>query len=320
MKLIRAIAATVIAASLAPSLRAELANGIKAVVHDSIVTKGEVERYTAPAEEVLRRQYYRTQPRIYEQKLIEALNENLESLLERQLILRDFKAGGYNLPETIIDDAVQEEIRERYGGREKLTRTLQAQGKTYEKFRQDIRDSFIIRALTGKNISQEIIVSPHRIESYYLAHKDNYKLDDEVKLRMIVLNKSDETDTASARKLAGEIRAKIKDGAAFAEMATVYSQGSQRSQGGDWGWVERSVLRKELADVAFSLKAGELSDVIEVGNAVYLMLVEDKRAAHFKSLSEVRDEVEKTLVTEERERLQKQRLDRLRKKTFVRYF
>ena len=204
--------------------------------------------------------------------------------------------------------------------REKLTRTLQAQGKTYEKFRQDIRDSFIIRALTGKNISQEIIVSPHRIESYYLAHKDNYKLDDEVKLRMIVLNKSDETDTASARKLAGEIRAKIKDGAAFAEMATVYSQGSQRSQGGDWGWVERSVLRKELADVAFSLKAGELSDVIEVGNAVYLMLVEDKRAAHFKSLSEVRDEVEKTLVTEERERLQKQWLDRLRKKTFVRYF
>src|ERR1041385_6563498 len=115
MKLIRAIAATVIAASLAPSLRAELANGIKAVVHDSIVTKGEVERYTAPAEQVLRQQY-RTQPKVYEQKLIEALNENLESLLERQLILRDFKAGGYNLPETIIDDAVQEEIRERHGG------------------------------------------------------------------------------------------------------------------------------------------------------------------------------------------------------------
>ena len=37
-------------------------------------------------------------------------------------------------------------------------------------------------------------------------------------------------------------------------MAGVYSQGAQRSQGGDWGWVERSVLRKELAETAFSLK------------------------------------------------------------------
>ena len=47
------------------------------------------------------------------------------------------------------------------------------------------------------------------------------------------------------RKLAAEIQAKIKGGAAFSEMAGVYSQG--RNPGGDWGWVERSVLRKELA-------------------------------------------------------------------------
>jgi len=50
---------------------------------------------------------------------------------------------------------------------------------------------------------------------------------------MIVLNKTsgDDTNTAS---LAGEILAKIKEGATFQEMASVYSQGSQRSQGGDW--------------------------------------------------------------------------------------
>jgi len=63
--------------------------------------------------------------------------------------------------------------------------------------------------------------------------------------------------------LAEEVLAKLKDGAAFAEMASVYSQGSQRKPGRRLGWVEKSVLRRELADVAFGLKPGEKSDVIE---------------------------------------------------------
>ena len=77
---------------------------------------------------------------------------------------------------------------------------------------------------------------------------------------------------------ANEILAEIKKGAAFQEMASVYSEGSQKSQGGDWGWVERSVLRKDLADAAFSLKPGQVSGVIETPESVYLMLVEQTQA------------------------------------------
>ena len=317
MKLIRFFLTVVATAGFGLSLHAELVNGIKAVVHDTVVTKQEVESYTAPAEEVLRRQY-RAQPDVYERKLVEALNENLEERLKRQLILHDFKTGGYNLPEPIIQDAVEEEIRTRFGGREKLIKSLQSQGMTYEKFRQQTRENIIRRALTSKNISQEIIVSPHRIEVYYLANKDKFKVEDEVKLRMIVLNKPVEAEGAAVRKLAEEIRAKIKGGAAFSEMAGVYSQG--RNPGGDWGWVEKSVLRKELAETAFALKVGEVSEAVDVGNAMYLMLVEDKRPAHTKALGEVRPQVEEILRQEEHARLEKQWIERLKKKTFVRYF
>ena len=97
-------------------------------------------------------------------------------------------------------------------------------------------------------------------------------------------------------------------------------QGSQREQGGDWGWVERSVLRKELADVAFSLKPGQMSDIIETPQACYLMLVEQKRPAHVRPLSEVRDDIEATLRTQEQSRLEKQWIGGLKKKTFIRYF
>ena len=319
MKIFRTILIAVVVAVLAAPAGAQLVDGIKAVVHDSVVTYQEVEAYTAPAAEVLRKQH-RGQPEAFERALVEARNENLEERLRRQLVLHDFIIGGYNLPEPIIQQAVDEEVRTRFGDRSKLIKSLQAQGMTYEKFRQQTRENIILRALRSKNISQEIIISPHKIESFYLAQKDKFKVDDEIKLRMIVLNKSFEADAPAARKLAGEIRAKIKEGAAFSEMAQVYSEGSQRSQGGDWGWVERPVLRKELGDVAFALKPGEVSDILEVGNASYLMLVEDRRPAHTKSLSEVREEVERTLMTEERARLEKQWIDRLKKKTFFRYF
>ena len=298
---------------------AELANGIKAIVHDSVITYVDVEELTAQTTSLLRRQY-QSNPQAFQQKMEEIRGENLDKLLAHQLILREFESAGYQLPESVIDDVVQKRIRAKFGDRATLTKTLQAEGMTYEKFRQDARENFIVEAMRGKNISQEIIISPYKIETYYAANKDKYKVEDQVKLRMIVLNKSKEPSGPDATKLAQEILAKLKEGASFAEMASVYSQGSQRAQGGDWGWVDKSVLRKDLAEKAFALKPGERSDVIETSEACYLMLVEDAKTAHVRPLAEVRNDIEKSLVLEQRDRLEKQWLAKLRKKTFVRYF
>ena len=306
-------------AGLSAATGAELVNAIKAVVHDAVVTQEEVEAYTAPVEETLR-QRYRNQPEAYQRELLKALNENLEERLRRQLILHEFKAGGYNIPEPILESAVQEEIDKR-GGRERLTKNLQARGMTFEKFRQQTRESIILGALRAKNIAQEIIVSPHRIETYYLANQDKYKVGEEVKLRRIMLNKtSGGRDTASTRQLGEEIRAKIKAGDAFSEMASIYSDSTDAKNGGLWGWVEKSVLNENLAEAAFTLKPGEVSGVLEVGNAYFLLLVEERRNAHSKALSEVREEIEANLLKEERDRLEKQWIERLKKKTFLRYF
>lgn len=80
------------------------------------------------------------------------------------------------------------------------------------------------------------------------------------------------------------------------------------------------MLRKELADVAFSLKPGQMSDIIETSQACYLMLVEQKRAAHVRPLGEVRDDIDATLRTQEQSRLEKRWIGNLKKKTFIRYF
>ena len=318
MKFFRLIAIFAAAFCANQPLHAELADAVKAVVSDSVITLSQVEDFTAPAAEALHRQYP-NDPEIFQQKLNDALGDSLEQLVERQLILRDFQTGGYQLPESYVDQMVQDQIHDRFGDRVTFIKTIQAQGTTVEQFRKDLRDRYIISALRSKNVSQEVMISPYKVENYYLAHQDDFKMEDEIKLRMIVLNKTSADDT-NTLKLADEILAKIKEGAKFEEMASVYSQGSQQHQGGDWGWVERSVLRKDLADAAFALKPGQVSGVVETPESDYIMLVEQIRPTHVRPLNEVRDDIEKTLRVQEQARLEKQWIDGLKKKTFIRYF
>ncbi|MBI3191101.1 MAG: peptidyl-prolyl cis-trans isomerase [Pedosphaera parvula] len=302
------------------TLRAQsVADGIVVIVNDAIITHKEVQDFVGPAVDLLIRQYQR-QPEVLRQKVGEAEREGLEQLVERQLILHDYTISGYSLPESVIEDEIQHRVREQFGDRATLTRTLQAQGTTYESYRKQVRDQFIVSILRQKNISSEIIISPFKIETYYQAHKADYKVEDQVKLRMIVINQPSGAAPDTAQKLAREVLLKLDEGVSFKEMASIYSEGSQRGEGGDWGWVERSVLRKELAEVAFTLKPGERSGVIVTPTACYVMLVEDVRKANVKPLAEVRSEVEKILITKEQARLQKKYIDRLKTKSFIRYF
>jgi peptidyl-prolyl cis-trans isomerase SurA len=318
MKTFFAILLLAILTCAVPRVRAEVADGVKAVVHDSLITYLDVEDATAPVADELRRDY-REQPEVFSKKLDQALDENLERLLQDQLILHEFVTAGYNIPESIIDEYVDQRVRDRFGTRATLTKTLAAQGSTFEKYRRQIRDQFIIEQMRYSNISREIVVSPHKIEMYYVAHTNDFKIAEQVKMRIIYLPKASD-DSGQTRKLSDEVLGKLKEGADFGELASVYSQGADRKQGGARDWEEISKLNPRLSEVAAKLNPGQVSDVIEMPTACYLMKIEDKQSAHTKPLSEVRDDIEKILSNDQRAVLARQWIERMRKKTFVRYF
>jgi len=318
MKFLRFIPILAAALCLPAVSHAAMADGVKAVVNDKVITYAEVEDYARDAATALRQQYS-SQPELFQQKLNELLNDSLDQLVERQLILHSFDTEGYKLPDSALEEIVQDRIREQFGDRVTLMKTLQARGLTYEQWREQVRDQYVSAALRRQNVQLEVIISPAKVLDFYQGHLDSFKVEDQVKLRMIVLNKTSPDDT-NAIQFAREIQNKLKDGATFTEMASIYSQGSQQHQGGNWGWVEKSVLRKELGDVAFSLTPGQASEPIDTPDAVYLMLVEDKKSAQSKPLADVRSEIEKTLRARKQAELQKQWIDGLKKKTFIRYF
>ncbi len=318
MKAFYFIFGLLIAVALSAGAQPAVVDGVKGVVSARVVTFAEVEDYSRPAVDALRRQYS-AEPDVFQQKLNDTLSDSMEQLVERALILKSFDTDGYKLPDAVVDELVQERIRERFGDRVTFMKTLQAQGMTVEQFRKQVREQYIESALRNQNVQREIFISPYKVQKYYLANQNEFRLEDQIKLRMIVIPKNSPDDT-NAIKLAREIQSKLKEGTPFAEMASVYSQGSQQHQGGDWGWVERSVLRKELAEVAFALPIGTVSDIVDTPDTCYLMLVEDKHASHIRPLTEVAIDIEKTLRLKEQAKLQKDWIEGLKKKTFIRYF
>jgi parvulin-like peptidyl-prolyl isomerase len=265
----------------------------------------------------------------YDAKVNELQTNALEALIQRQLILDDFDRAGYatNVLESLVEDQIKKDIKDNYNGeRSTLIKTLEAQGLTYEDYRKDQRDQFIIQYMRYNNTDiRKVLISPLKIQTYYNEHQQDFKVEDQVKLRMIVIHQPPASAPGSAKPIANEILQKIDSGIPFAEMASVYSA-SGAADGGDQGWVERKDHIAAISDVAFSLAPGQHSGVIELKDertgdmSCYLLMVEDKRAAHVRPLSEAAPEIEQTLTDLERKRLVNQWIKRLEAKSHIETF
>ena len=297
-----------------------MVNGIAARVNDAIITFQQIEGEMDEPERLLRSQL-RTQPEALIQRITQLRNDTVELLIERLLILDDFNTNpNYKLPESVIEEVIRRRIRDKFGDRARMIKTLEQQGTKLETFRQRIKEEIIVNAMEFKNVSSAIVISPYKIETYYGLHLEDMKVEDEVKLRMIFLANKTDRDVQATKNKAEEILSRIKAGAPFAEEASTNSDDAYKAEGGLRPAEDRKTLREDLAKVAFSLKPGELSDVLELPEGCYLMKVEEFHPAHTKALNEVRAEIEKSLEAAQRQRLRKQWIERLKAKAFIRLF
>jgi peptidyl-prolyl cis-trans isomerase SurA len=238
----------------------ELINGIAAIANDSVITIQDVRQASAQALDLAQRTYY-NDPQQLRKRSDEAVSDALELLLERQLILFEFKSAGGNLPDSIIDDEIKDRIRQQYGDRANFIKNLQAQGMTFEAYRQRTREEIILNYMDRKNVREALLISPAKIEKFYEQNLVRYKLGQQIKLRMITLNRSAGTSPNEIKAVAMDIRSKIAGGESFADLASSYSEGSQRKEGGLLGWVQESAL-SPLSRIAVDLAPGTCSDVI----------------------------------------------------------
>jgi parvulin-like peptidyl-prolyl isomerase len=186
------------------------------------------------------------------------------------------------------------------------------------KFRDLERQKIIVQAMRAKNVKTNLIIPPGKVEEYYRQHRDLFSSKAQVKLRMIMIPGQ---GGSAQQSMAEEVRAKLITGADFDKMAQMYSEDSTRDLGGDWGWVDEKTLSPELSRVAFSLKPGAISELVELGGNFYILKVEARQGGDLKPLSkELRAEIEGRLRQEQAQELQEHWLASLRSKAYIKTF
>lgn len=295
----------------------EVLDGVAAIVNGEVITFSQVREIVGDRERSLHDMY---QGKELNAKIAETRLAAINELIDRQLILADFKKNKFTIPPYVIDEHIKTVIRDQFGGdRQAFTRTLNAQGYSLEKFRQLETDKIIIQAMRQKNVKTDPIVPPQKVDSYYASHHDEFSTQDQVKLRMIVIKQGDVGDE-SKKKTADDIRAQLKSGSKFESLAQMYSEDSTQDSGGDWGWIDRKTLNENLTTAAFKLKKGEVSPVINQNGNYYILMVEDRKNGILKPLSEVRGVIEQKLIQIQRQELQQKWINGLRKKAYIKMF
>jgi peptidyl-prolyl cis-trans isomerase SurA len=312
---------TLLAATAPLKAVEEVLNGIAAVVNGEIITFSQVRELVGARERSAAEIYHGEE---LQRRIKEMRQGAVQDLVDRALILQEFRKKEFNIPSYIIDDSINRIIRQEFGGdRTAFVKTLQAQGYTMARFREVEKDKITVQAMRQAKTSDNIIVSPVKIREYYNKNSAAYTLPEQVKLRMIVLKEGSSNgdapsdSSAGKKQMAAELREKLAGGAEFDRLAQMYSEDSTSDMGGDWGWIERKTLNEDLAKVAFSLKPGEISTVTQLDNGYYILMVEARKPAVTKPLSEVQPEIVQALIQEEKLKGQERWLKSLREKAYI---
>jgi len=296
----------------------QVVDGIAAIVNGEVITFSQVRGLTFPRERLLRQQLRGQEL----EKQIKIVREGaLKDLIDRQLIIQQFRKDKLQLPDYFVEQRMKDIVRENFGGdRNTFIKALQSQNFTLSEFKKSELEKIIVAAMRGKNVKPNTVASPSRIAEYYRTHREEFTTKEEIKLRMIMIPSRAYDASGSQKALAEEILSKLAGGGDFERMAQMYSEDSTRDVGGDWGWVERKTLAPELEKVAFGLKKGKVSRIVELGGNYYIVKVDDRRGGATKSLEAARSDIEKKLVQEEAQRLQENWLASLRQKATIRTF
>ncbi|MGH9405790.1 MAG: peptidylprolyl isomerase [Terriglobia bacterium] len=142
-------------------------------------------------------------------------------------------------------------------------------------------------------------VSDSDLQTYYTQHLSDYQVPDRVKVSHILFKTTGETPQQQQQTLAlaRKVLAQVKAGGNFAELATKYSQDTGSAQkGGELGWIQRGQTVQAFENAAFSMKPGEISNLVKTEYGYHIIKVEDKQVAHLESFADVKAQIQTKLA------------------------
>jgi peptidyl-prolyl cis-trans isomerase SurA len=193
-----------------------------------------------------------------------------EQLLIQKLLVNQAEIDSIEISEGQVSSEL--DARMRYfvnvmGSEEKLENYFK---KSIIEIKEDLRDEIREQMLTNKmknEITGDISVTPSEVKSFFrsLPPSEIPYVESEVEYNQIlVYPKYAENAVYEVREKLLNLRQRILDGENFATLAVLYSEDpGSAAKGGDIGWFSKAELDPEYAKVAFGLKKGAVSKIVE---------------------------------------------------------
>jgi len=166
-------------------------------------------------------------------------------------------------------------------------------------------DKLLIAKYTYKLV-ESIEVTDEEVEEYYNLNKREFLQPERVRVSQILVGTEDK---------AIEVLNIVKDfpEEEFRKMAQLHSTSTDAFKGGDMGWFEMGQLPFEMERVIFSLKEGELSQVMESSYGYHIFRVDKKQGPLLLSLEDASEVIKLKLLDQKAKQLISQHLEGLKK-------
>jgi peptidyl-prolyl cis-trans isomerase C len=221
----------------------------------------------------------------------------MQRILDARLLAQEARRRGVESDSAKVA-AELAQIEERAGGRAGLETVLARLGATYGQLLDSVTETDLVERFIETQINSQISIKAEDVEAFYNANPEMFLRPDMVRARHILIRLTPNSTTAdkkTARARAQVARERVVAGEDFALVAGEVSEGREAAQGGDMGFFAQDAVMPELANPAFALDVGEISDIIETQFGFHILKLVEKREASQMPFSEAKAPVEQLL-------------------------
>lgn len=201
-------------------------------------------------------------------------------------------------------DAEMSNIRKNFPTEEAYQQALLLQGVTADQLRQVTRLGMQTRKIVDAEVTTKVSVQDADVDSFYNQNLSRFKQGDTVHVSHIyfaVPPDAPPTQKNQSRAAAEDTLKQLKGGADFAKLATERSSDATAANGGDMGFIEQGQVPPDFEKIAFALKPGSMSGVVELQTGFHIIKVHERRAPRTAPLAEVREGLKQYLIDTQRQ-------------------
>jgi peptidyl-prolyl cis-trans isomerase D len=148
-----------------------------------------------------------------------------------------------------------------------------------------------------EDIGKKIAIDEETVKIHYDKNISNYTISEKRHARHILFKVDEDSldaDSAAQRIKAEDVLKLARTGKDFSQLAEKYSEGPDKTTGGDLGVFPKGKIIEPLDDAVFSMQPGDISEIIRTDFGYHIIKLEEIIPVMIKPLREV----SKTIVQE----------------------